>query len=111
MKISKNYHEFIQQTGMVLSDTPLESLEIFPCDQFGGFRRSRIAELQIFCKKNPDFHIVSWLNPNVMLNRFAPGARLFFLATGDRDPHFIYDTTSSEQDLEILELRAAQPAS
>ena len=111
MELSKMYHEFMDRTGMLLSDIELEALEISPCDQFGGFRRSRIPELQSLCKKNPEIHIVSWLNPNVMLNRFAPGARLFFLATGDPDPQLVYDTTATEQDLEVLELRAAQRAS
>ena len=110
MELSKIYHEFMDRTGMLLSDADFKSLDISPCDQFGGFRRNRTPELQSFCKKNPEFHMVSWLNPNVMLNRFAPGARLFFLAKGCRDPQLVYDTTATEHDLEILELRTAESA-
>ena len=111
MALIKSYHQFVRQTGLFVSDESLEPFGLFSCDRHGGFRRPRILELQSFCKSNPDFHIVSWLNPNVTINRFAPGARLFFLAQGDQDPHLIHDTTAQSQDLEVLELRLNQPAS
>jgi hypothetical protein len=74
------------------------------------FWSERAHELQAFCRSNPDYHIVSMLNGNVYLNRYAPGASMCFLASGNPDPRIIYDTTTSYQDSDVMELKARQSA-
>jgi hypothetical protein len=111
MALLQNYHQFVLRTGMLLSDEALDPYGIESCDRFGGFRRSRILELQMICKSNPALHVVSWLNVNVNINRFAPGARLFYLAIGDSDPRLLYDVTTKGQDSDVLEFRLGQSTS
>lgn len=105
-----DYSQFIDHIGMLISSESFEPLTISPCTQFGHFDRKRVDDLLAFCLANPDFHIASRLNPNVVINRLALGAKTFYLASGDRDSHIIYDTTASRQDLDVLELRATQSA-
>jgi hypothetical protein len=103
MSCYKIYRQFVERVGMITTDSRLQELGIHPCAPLAIFRRERLGELQQFCQQNPEYHIVSQLNANVLINRPAPAARLFFLAYGDQDKKVFYSTSALSPDLQIPE--------
>ncbi len=107
----KDGHQFFTRICMLRSESAFEELGIEPCAAFGMFGSDRVPELLAFCKSRPEFHIVTQLNANVIVNRFSPAGRTFSLASGDPDPRLICDSTAMDPDLEILEFRTDKAAS
>lgn len=90
-----NLPDFIIHTSMVVDYKSLAALGLEPNNLFlCCFHRDRVAELRSFCLKHPEYHIVSSLGGKMYLNRFAPGATLYFLAIGDSNPKVVYSSSS-----------------
>lgn len=69
----------------------LIDLGLSPCGLLGEFTKKQVTQLLEFCTKNPDYHVVTLLNPNVYLNRYTLAGRIFRLANGDSDKSVIFD--------------------
>ena len=56
----------------------------------GSFYPCDLKILTEFVWKNPDFHIISYLDTGEYVNHFSAQGRMFFLADGDPDPSLHY---------------------
>ena len=109
MQVFRYSFPFNNLVGLIRCSEELKNLGIDSCDQHGHFFPKRAAELIQFCKQNHEYHIVSYM-PNMKINKFIPGASLYFLANGDPNPQLLYSTALCEEELEIFKLRIAQLA-
>ncbi len=73
----------------VLVDYEFEEVDIIPDSMIGTFDNHRLDELQDFCAKNPDYHIVSNVNVGLYFNKALPDAQAFYLAEGDTNPDLV----------------------
>ncbi len=85
MILIQTVREF-RQRAAILFDYEFESVGLAPDTLYGAFDPHRIVELMEFCRKNPDYHIVSLLHAALYFNRVMPNATGFYLGQGDSDP-------------------------
>lgn len=85
-----DYKLFVERTGMILDHQKLVEIGLIPQTFLGTFCAKQLDELIEFCFKNPNYHIVSQLNANLLVNRISIGAKIFFLAEGDFDRRLIF---------------------
>lgn len=83
-----DYSEFIARTGMLM-DLDFQNMSIKPCRQIGAFEPGRLEELVEFCRKNPEYHIVT--NVDMMyINKLLVHGDDFYLARGDTEEDLVY---------------------
>jgi hypothetical protein len=85
MKTIHTLHEFFEAVGRLMFEDFL-GLEIEPSTPLGIFSRRRLPELLEFCKKNPEYHVISSISALVLFNRPVESAGLYLLGAGDADP-------------------------
>jgi len=85
---------FMRRTGVISDYDELFALGLFHDSILGGFYRDNVDELRMFCSQHPEYHIVSVVNANCYLNRFAPGAVSFYLADGDTNKRLVLTAPS-----------------
>ena len=97
MKITNDLREFRLRAGLLM-DLDFALLDIVPTTQLGLFARTRLGELQAFCRSNPEYHIVSFLKHNsIQVNAVVEGAGLYMLGQGDSDPEWMYAPRMNEE--------------
>jgi hypothetical protein len=103
VKLIHDYREFVHRVGRVVYDD-FEHMDIVPDTAFGLFGPERTAELKEFCKKNPQYHIVTVID-FAYYNTFIDDSYVYFLGCKDPDPEIIYTekrATSYYEELEIF---------
>ncbi len=110
MQVFRYSYPFTRLVGIIACPDDLSELGLKEFILRGIFPPQNSAELINFCKKNPEYHIVSYVNSNMKVNKYIPGASFYFLADGDPNPQLLYSTALSDEELEIFELRIAQLA-
>ncbi len=92
MRVTLDYHEFFVKTGMVLEPERIRALGVRCEDYIGGtFWPREKGELLDFCAFDWSFHIVTYLDNGIMVNRYHEQGGLFFLADGYRNPNYWLD--------------------
>jgi len=88
----KDHREFRRKVD-ILWEGDYEDLELeeFPTTVFGGFVPSRAGEFLRLVKMHPEFHIVSCIEPDLLVNNFVRGAMIYYLAQGDSNPKLVHD--------------------
>ncbi len=81
-------YEFIQRTAPLV-DFEFEDVDIVPDTITGGFESNRLTELESFCKKNPDYHIISIIDGCLYFNKVAPYATKYLLGEGDSNSELV----------------------
>jgi len=81
--------EFVKVTKPLSDHEDLKPFGIVSCGISGEFEVERVEEIKDFCRKNPQFHIISAVE-NAYINRFIPNAFFYHLALGDSDPYIYY---------------------
>jgi len=88
----KDHREFRRRVDILWEGDYEEfELEAFPSTTFGGFAPSRVREFLRLAKMHPEFHIVSCIEPDLLVNSFVSGAMLYYLAQGDPDSNLVHD--------------------
>ena len=102
MKTYGDFNEFCKSSGLCTSAFHLmRSHGLEACNELGTFSPRRLPELIEFCKKNPDFHIVTYISTAEIVNYVAPdNASKYALARGERDPEITF--IRSAEDLEAM---------
>ncbi len=80
--------EFMHRT-VPLVDYEFEDVDIVPDTIIGDFRADRLPELQEFCRKNSDYHIISIIDACLYFNKVVGYAQDFLLAQGDCNPNLV----------------------
>ena len=84
-----SFCNFHRQVATLLS-LDCERLGIYASEFSGEFSPDRLDELKRFCEANPEYHIVTVVENNLVLfNRIVPNAISYFLADGDNDRNLI----------------------
>lgn len=91
MKVTTDYREFFDRTGIILFPVRLRELGILTNDVSGTFFSEDVDELLDFCSSNPRFHVVTYLGEGFYLNRYDVRGFLFKLAEGESDPSYVLD--------------------
>mgnify|MGYP003683463007 CR=1 FL=1 len=91
MAIDINYYKKINQkfylkTGIINCYKELEELGLYPLAATGIFWPGQTPDLLKFCRKNPEFHIVTYISASLMVNRYEPEDHRYMLANKDNDP-------------------------
>jgi len=81
--------EFYRRVGLVAYYLELEWLGLVPNFCSGFFWGEDLPQLQQFCRGNPQYHIVSTTSPGRLVNKYVPGAKIYYLADGDRNPNLV----------------------
>lgn len=84
-----SHEEFNKRTGIIHDNRLLIQL-IIPDWLVGEFLPERCKELIRFCKKHPEYHIISSRNLR-RYNRCMGNANGYYLGTGDPDPDLAVD--------------------
>ncbi len=88
MVIIPTLQEFLHRT-VPLVDYEFEDADIVPDTITGDFRADRLAELQDFCRQNPEYHIISIIDACLYFNKIVCYAQDFHLAQGDSNPDLV----------------------
>ena len=102
--------EFQNRVGK-LSYVDLKELGLNPTCVTGSFYPCDLKMLTEFVWGNPDFHVISYLDTGVYVNRFDAQGRMFFLADGDSDPTLSYEAPPrmvSQAKAMLIQLHRAQ---
>ena len=78
--------EFNRRVGMVTNFYDLWSLGLRGHDFCGSFTRHSLAQLEAFCARDSEYHIVTCDGPGRRLNRLIHGKDYYMIANGDNDP-------------------------
>jgi hypothetical protein len=103
VKLIHDFGEFLERVGRVMFDD-FDHLDIVPDSVVGIFGSNRTEELKEFCKKNPQYHIVTAIK-FAYYNTFIENSHVYFLGCNDPDPELIYTekrSASYYNELEIL---------
>ena len=95
MKIFHDYPEFAQEVGKLFW---FEAIRLdIDCPIFDGvFDNKDIVALQEFCQRNPEYHIMSWMDGDSIKNKLDFNGVMFMLGNGNPDPELIYIPTDTE---------------
>ncbi len=97
MKITNDPREFRLRAGLLM-DLDFALLGITPTTQLGFFSRNRLAELLAYCRNNPEYHIVSFLqDAPFKVNAVVEDAAFYMLGQGDSDPELMYAPKMNEE--------------
>lgn len=81
------------------------SLGIAPDNQLGFFNPLRLSELVVFCEKNPEFHVISYLKHHrVRVNTVVNTAAFFRLGQGEKDPALMCIPRISKDVFDLLRI-------
>ena len=81
--------EFKKITGKVYDPELFKSLGLTPCCVTGSFCQEHRDQLLEFCKKNPEFHIISYVS-NGYFNKYLSYSDDIFLGEGNPDPDLVH---------------------
>ena len=107
MRIIRNFGEFYKLIKPLRFED-FEGLDIVPSTPLGVFFKNRLSDLLEFCKKNPQYHVISQLSYGVELNRPMEVVSTYELGNGDNDPDLMYIKNinlKTFQNLRILKLK------
>jgi hypothetical protein len=90
MEIINDSHEFYLRVKVLRYEDEFEGIGILPSTRIGIFSPDRFGELVAFCQKNPEYHIISKVSLHLNLNKPVPGAGLYRLARGDKNPNIAF---------------------
>lgn len=102
----RNFSEFMNLVSPLRFDD-FEMVEVIPNTHIGLFDRHRFSELTEFCKRFPEYHIVSNVSPGVFLNTGVDNSIQYILADGNSDPNLAYAPQLSSInyfELQVLKL-------
>jgi hypothetical protein len=88
-KFIKDYRSFSRLTGMLTDLRYSHGIDLDGSNAVGTFRRERVGVLLDFCERNQQYHVVSF-DGTYYFNKYAPHARVFLLAEGDKDPGLLF---------------------
>jgi hypothetical protein len=81
---------FAERTGQLNDWRELLNLGMEPDTVGGGFFSGKADVVRNFVRRDPVYHIITFVGPNRYVNRFVAGPRtLYFLADGDADPKLV----------------------
>lgn len=92
MRITTDYHEFFRTTKTIFNWYRLRELGLILESPVGNLWPSQVQEALDLCAYNPALHVVSHMGNGIFINRYDKRGKLFSLAEGDSDPHYILDT-------------------
>ena len=78
--------EFSRRIGLMTYYVDLEKLGLSPRSAIGTFWPRDIPILLEFCRKNPNYHIVTDVKSGGRVNKYVEGNHMYKLAKGDTDP-------------------------
>ena len=76
-------YQFHRKVGMILCIDRLTAMGLCPRNAVGNFWKCDVGTLLDYCKKNPEYHIVTIIQPGLEINRFEPDGFRYHLADGD----------------------------
>lgn len=88
-KINSHFHKSV---GLLNWIEDLEEIGLTPRDVVGTFWPEDLPILIHYCKANPDYHIVTKISMNLLVNRYDSKGIRFYLASGDPDPSIHLET-------------------
>jgi hypothetical protein len=88
----EDFRNFRRRVQILLEPYILErDIPLLPDSFFGCFSPRRLNEVMSVCCENPEFHIVSCIEPELFINGFIKNALIYYLADGDSDPNLVHD--------------------
>jgi len=90
-QVTNNFRHFWNRVGILRSLLRFAELDIEPSSVTGAFDPQRVAEMTQFCRKHPEYHIVSLIRDGSYLNGFSANGSSYYLANGDRNPNLAFN--------------------
>lgn len=94
VKVVRDYKEFLKLVEP-LCFNDFESLNIEPTMPSGVFGYDRHYELVEFCRKNPEYHVISHLGSGVIVNKPLEKVTSYELGRGENNPDLVYIESAS----------------
>jgi hypothetical protein len=88
-EVTDDYELFYERTGFIYDYQELESLGFEMFSFAGNFLPSSVPGLMTFCKKNPNYHIITTTDPGRYENCYVPGKRSYHLGNGDKNQNLV----------------------
>ena len=91
MKILQDYSKFWNKVGLLADLKNSYGIDLEPCwGILGLFKPHRLSELKKYVEEHPEYHIISKLENDMMINKIIDNSIGYFLAEGDKDPEIMY---------------------
>lgn len=90
MILFTDYGEFFDEVGRVIDLNFLISEGLTPEDTACNFRANKIDALLDFCKKHPEYHIITMLTAETRVNKYIPGHNTYQLGNGNADENIYH---------------------
>lgn len=109
MKRFRSYDRFKEFTGMIHDDDLLIKLGLNPDQECGYFEIDRLKELQDFCDKNPEYHIITETSDcddydldKYFVTTIENGVRFvnrmhFYIGNGSKDNAFLVEKRKRDE--------------
>jgi hypothetical protein len=103
MRITRDA-EYFYNTVEPIFDYEMEFIDIVPNADAGFFDKHRLSELMIYCKSNPEYHVISkWGLEGITINAPISNAGFYMLARGNSDPSLVYIRPNDEDSYATLQ--------
>lgn len=103
MKLIHDRKEFDDRTKPIYYHLYLDDIE--SDTRLGFFLAHRYEELLDYCKKNPQYHVISKIGRYTLtVNNAVKGAVFYMLGEGDPDPELMYCMSSTYKEFEELQI-------
>jgi hypothetical protein len=89
----KRKSEFRKKIGLIDCYDHLSFLGLEPMTILGNFSKCQVSKLRALCKRDSNYHVVTRLDHDQIVNRFIEGEHRYYLAEGDADPNLEFQYT------------------
>ena len=103
MKVIHDFEDFCKLVEPLYCDD-FDGLDIKPSTPSGIFGYDRYLDLMEFCKKNPEYHVISHLGSGVAVNKPLEKVTSYELGKGEKNPELTYIAKISWKSYEGLKI-------
>ena len=90
-------HQYFRRVGMISDFRELAWLGFDMGIYLSIFSQHLTAQLLTFCRENPEYHVVTSVDPGRWVNKYVPDCRCYKLANGDKNPNLVLNPLVSPE--------------
>ena len=87
VELMVDIHQYFRRVGMISDFRELAWLGFDMGIYLSIFPQHLAAQLLTFCRENPEYHVVTSVDPGRWVNKYVPDCRCYKLANGDKNPN------------------------
>ncbi len=97
VELMVDIHQYFRRVGMISDFRELAWLGFDMGIYLSIFPQHLAAQLLTFCRENPEYHVVTSVDPGRWVNKYVPDCRCYKLANGDKNPNLVLNPLVSPE--------------